>query len=211
MAASRFDRAASLARPEIGLLEFHTQFDGDMGRLLQFLQTSNVACSISADIFNNDSLKAAVWLTLNTKGTIKLVKPDPQPSSSSHSSRGGVTGVTGAFKTTRLSRVRARFPESEIREISAHQLIRGDLGETQRRLSAVFESADKKFPIVIWDDIDLTLNTEGRIVREILVDLPRLLQNFQGLFVFSAESRKTVPETLAHFVTDWEDGPLVGE
>jgi hypothetical protein len=212
----KFDR--SVSPPEIGLLEFHTKFSQSRGRVLEFISQQE-EISVSLEVFSqkakeredssdteiaeiSDHQKYVDWLNLHARGKVKIVSNKiPKKSGKIPSA---VWALTGGNKTSRMSGIREKFPDACMREISAHNLIRGELGETQRRLQAAFVgNAVNKFPIVLWDDIDLTLGTEGRIIKEIISDLTRILENFQGLFVFSAETAEAVPAELQSRVTEW--------
>ena len=162
-------------------------------RLLEHLRNLQNEVSVCSQLFEE---KIVHWLSLNCD--VRVVRENE----TAEKFPTGVWALTGAGKTARLRNFRGKFPDA--REISANALIRGELGETQRRLHAAFAgNLSEKFPIVLWDDADLTLCTEGRIVKEVISDLLRLLQDFRGLFVFTADDRRSLPLSLAEKVDKW--------
>jgi hypothetical protein len=194
----RFDRSAA-SFPSISLLEFHRDFDADRARLLEHLRAASEDISVCSQVFQDDE-KVFDWLRLHCD--VRVTYPEISEKEIFPS---GVWGLSGDRKTSRLGKFRVIHPSVEVREVSAHCLIRGELGETQRRLHAVFTgNFAEKFPIILWDDIDLTLGTDGRIVREVISDLLRLLESFRGLFVFTAETKNALPRALVDRVDEWE-------
>lgn len=93
-----------------------------------------------------------------------------------------VQGSPGSGKTSMLKKI--AIPTVWI---YTHELINCELGASVGIVRQYFSKAAKLGAAVVFDDADLTLNTSGKIVREIVEELGACLSEFKGkvFFVFS--------------------------
>ena len=106
----------------------------------------------------------------------------------------GVIGQRGKTSTLRS------FSNPKSVWMYCHEIVNCELGESPRIVRSLFETASgRQTPsMVLLDDADLILSTSGRIMREIVEEICSCTSGgfSRGYFVYSALTRKDVPDVL---------------
>jgi hypothetical protein len=97
-----------------------------------------------------------------------------------------VRGRPQSGKTSSLFSI-AQSYEKEAVWLLPHEIVHCELGETSRLIRARFSKAAGNRPsLVLMDDMDLTLNTSGKIIRECIEEIGNCVSEYSSVvFVFS--------------------------
>ena len=107
-----------------------------------------------------------------------------------------IQGPSGSGKSTLLASL-ARNMGNKVVWLYTHEIVNCELGESSRIVRAAFNKASTFRPsIVLMDDAGMTLNSSGKIVKEIVEEIGNCISEMMGVcFVFATTD--PVPDFIA--------------
>lgn len=170
--------------------ESETDFSGGVGQSLNWVDTLFSVVNYFK-IFSDSTNHLLVLFTGSIPKKLAPLFPIPV---SSVSQTLNLASQTFDMASTTCICLRGISKTSTLKAIASptvwifpHELVSCELGESMRIVGSYFSQAAKLGGAVVFDDADLTLNTSGRIIAEIVDEIGLCLTEYRGkvFFIFS--------------------------